>query len=142
MIITLFSLTCTVLHRSPYSATVLLPKPQQGKLTIKAVLIFEDYSKVLALMFLVSLSLQVTIDWCSPELLCIICHFIRAVGIDLNQELILMKESSLRTNNKRGKKEPSLPVPEEVCIIEDGSYEGPSEVLPNSKKSKRVDGSM
>ncbi|XP_024179709.1 DExH-box ATP-dependent RNA helicase DExH17 isoform X2 [Rosa chinensis] len=92
---------------SPYSATVLLSNPQQGKLTVKADLIFEEY-----------------------------------IGIDLNQELILMKKSNLSANNKRGKKAPSLPLPEEVCIIEDDIYEGPSEVLPNSTKSKRVDGPM
>lgn len=53
-----------------------------------------------------------------------------------------MKESNLSVNNKRGKKAPSLPPPEEICIIEDDTYEGPSEVLPNLTKSKRVDGSM
>jgi hypothetical protein len=31
-------------HCSPYSATILLSTPQQGKLTIKADLIFEEYS--------------------------------------------------------------------------------------------------
>ncbi|KAK9925336.1 hypothetical protein M0R45_033663 [Rubus argutus] len=92
---------------SPYSATVLLSNSQQGKLTVRADLIFEEY-----------------------------------IGIDLYQELILMKESNLSVNNKRGKKAPSLPPPEEICIIEDDTYEGPSEVLPNLMKSKRVDGSM
>lgn len=53
-----------------------------------------------------------------------------------------MKESNLSVNNKRGKQAPSLPPPEEICIIEDDTYEGPSEVLPNLMKSKRVDGSM
>ncbi|PRQ46462.1 putative RNA helicase [Rosa chinensis] len=76
---------------SPYSATVLLSNPQQGKLTVKADLIFEEYSEVPALIFLVSFTLQVTIDWYN-------------LGIDLNRELILMKESNLSANNKRGKK--------------------------------------
>lgn len=31
-------------HCSPYSATILLSSPHQGKLTIKADLIFEEYS--------------------------------------------------------------------------------------------------
>lgn len=65
-----------------------------------------------------------------------------------------MKESNLSANNKRGKRAPSLPPPEEICIIED-AYQDPSKVhedeipakvrnesLRNSTKSKRVDGSM
>lgn len=33
---------------SPYSTTILLSTPQQGKLTVKADLIFEEYSKTSA----------------------------------------------------------------------------------------------
>lgn len=39
-------------HCSPYSATVLLSKPHQGKLTIEADLIFEDYSTASAIICL------------------------------------------------------------------------------------------
>ncbi|XP_050384222.1 DExH-box ATP-dependent RNA helicase DExH17 isoform X1 [Argentina anserina] len=105
---------------SPYSATVLLQNPQQGKLTVKADLIFEDY-----------------------------------IGIDLNQELLFNKESNLSSKNKRGKRASALPLPEEICIIEDDTFESLSKVhedeipakvqnecLPNSTKSKRVDDSM
>ncbi|KAK9943678.1 hypothetical protein M0R45_009279 [Rubus argutus] len=56
--------------------------------------------------------------------------------------LIVMKESNLSVNNKRGKKAPSLPPPEEICVKEDDTYEGSSKVLPNLTKFKRVDGSM
>jgi hypothetical protein len=37
-------------HCSPYSATILLSNPHQGKLTIKSDLIFEEYSMALALL--------------------------------------------------------------------------------------------
>ncbi|XP_021824640.1 DExH-box ATP-dependent RNA helicase DExH17 isoform X1 [Prunus avium] len=92
---------------SPYSATILLSNPQQGKLTVKANLIFEEY-----------------------------------IGIDIYQKLIFMKDN-LSVNNKRGKKPPSFPPPEEVCIIEDDAIrQSPTKELLNSTKSKRVNDSM
>lgn len=128
-------------HCSPYSATVLLSIPPKQKLTVKADLIFEEYSKNLPIIchfFFPTLFNSVVIVFIYID--------VHAVGLDFQQKLVLLKDSNSDVHRKHGHKQPSLfPPPEEVCVIEDEdeitSYARAGKIC-NLMKSKIENSSM
>ena len=130
-------------HCSPYSATILLSKPHQGKLTIKADLIFEEYSTASAIICLTSFAFVYTgIGFQTKSSFCIIVH---VVGIDIRQKLLLMKENNLSMNYKKRNKQPSSsPLPEEVYIIDDDepTSQAPAKEHNRSVNSERKNDSL
>ncbi|KAL9366988.1 hypothetical protein Peur_038187 [Populus x canadensis] len=128
-----------VFHCSPYSATILLSIPQQKKLTLKANLIFEEYSNrnfdMSFLLFFYLVDHGVDLE----------SFIVHAVGLDFHQKLLLMKESNPETNKNRCKQPSLFPPPGDVCVIEDESETtsyGPAEMLCNLTKSKTINNSM
>nr|KAJ0212747.1 hypothetical protein LSAT_V11C400227260 [Lactuca sativa] len=90
---------------SPYSATILVTSHLQGKLTVKADLIFEEFSEV------------------------------SSFGIDLHQKVILMKDISSNIYHKQGTKKLSLPPSTDVCIIDPENNDSPQVPAGRSQKS-------
>ena len=130
-------------HCSPYSAAILLSNPHQGKLTIKADLIFEEYSMASAIICLTSFAfVYIGIGFQTKSSFCIIIH---VVGIDLRQKILLMKENNLSMNYKKRSKQPSsFPLPEEVYIIDDDepTSRAPAKEHNRSVNSERKNDSL
>lgn len=119
---------------SPYSTTILLSTPEQGKLTVKADLVFEEYSKLLVEF----MNFDKNSNASHQDSFCCGVH---AVGIDLHQKIIVVKEINSKPIHARGSKQPSsFPLHKDVYVIDDDNEDAshaPAEGLNVSKKSKR-----
>lgn len=74
-----------------------------------------------------------------------ILYNIHAVGIDLRQKLLLMKENNISLNHKQRNKQTSTFLPmEDVCVIDDDETTSgvSAKELRNSANSKRENDSM
>lgn len=96
----------------------------QGKQTIVADLIYEEYSKSCYLGFF--------FDCRDNSFFGFIC----TVGIDVRQRIPLIKESNSYVQLQRNRKPPSFPSPKELHVIDDDDIVEPQKLIEGQSKNE------